>query len=133
MRILISLLLLVLSAPLFAQSSVPDAERELVQRTNEDRARENTSRLESSELLAQAARSHLGQMIREHKLSHQFPGEPTVAERIAATGLRFQASGENVAFFTEPHSAKESAIEANDILMGSKPHRENILKREYNT
>src|SRR5215472_10838463 len=105
MRIIVLLLVFVFYVPLFAQSSAPDAERELVQRTNEDRARETISPLESSELLTQAARSHLGQMIREHKLSHQFPGEPTVAERIAATGLRFQASGENVAFFTEPHDA----------------------------
>jgi len=132
MRSLISLLVLVFSVPWSAQSSLPDAERELVRLTNEDRAREKAAPLESDELLAQAARTHLQQMIGEHTLSHQFPGEPTVAERIAATGLRFQASGENVAFFTAGHNAKENAAVANDILMHSPPHRENILKRDYN-
>ena len=123
MRILISLLFLAFSVPWFPQAGLPDAERELVRLTNQDRTREKVAPLESNELLAQAARTHLRQMIREHKLSHQFPGEPTVAERIAATGLRFQASGENVAFFNDPHNDNENAAQANDILLHSPEHR----------
>jgi hypothetical protein len=131
MRRIALLVIIALCAASLAQSSMPDAERELARLTNQDRAEETIAPLESNEKLAQAAREHLRVMMRERKLSHQFPGEPTVAERIAATKLRFQASGENVAFFTDRHNAKDNAAEANDILMHSPPHRENILRRDY--
>lgn len=121
----------ILVAAATAQSS-PEAERELVRLTNHDRAHEQIAPLDPDELLAQSARVHLKRMMRGHALSHQFPGEPGVAERIAATHLRFQASGENVAFFTDHRNAQRNAEEANNILMHSPPHRENILKPSYN-
>jgi uncharacterized protein YkwD len=122
----------VMTACLAVAQSTPEAERELVRLTNQDRAHEHVAPLAANESLAQAARAHVERMMREHTLSHQFRGEAGVAERIGATRLRFQASGENVAFFTDRRSAKRNAAEANEILMHSPPHRENILKRDYN-
>ena len=122
---------IVLSAISLAQST--DVERELVRLTNEDRTHKHIPSLAENDLLAQAAQAHLKIMMRQHKLSHQFPGEPSVAERITVTHLRFQASGENVAFFTDRQSAKRNAEEANNILMHSPPHRENILKPDFNS
>jgi hypothetical protein len=119
------------SFPLAADSNSA-AESELISLTNQDRTSESVTPLAANDLLAQAARGHLERMMREKTLSHQFPGEPGVAERIAATHLRFQASGENVAFFTDWRNAKRNAAEANNILMHSAPHRQNILKRDYN-
>lgn len=120
-------------APARSDEPIPVAERELVRLTNDDRAHEHIAPLAQNDLLAQAAYKHVREMMRRHKLSHQFPGEPSVAERIAATHLRFQASGENVAFFTERGGEKRNAEEANDLLMHSPPHRENILKPGFNS
>lgn len=132
MKLLLALFAVIsLGAASLAQST--DAERELARLTNEDRTHKHVAPLAENDLLAQAAHKHLKEMMRQHQLSHQFPGEPSVAERIAATHLRFQASGENVAFFTDRQNAKRNAEEANNILMHSPPHRENILKPDYNS
>ena len=122
--------LLLPAAP--ARPAGSSAERELMRLTNQDRAAENVPPLAANDLLAEAARAHLDRMMRERALSHQFPGEPDLSARLAATHLRFQASGENVAFFTDRGNADRNAAEANKILMHSPPHRENILKRDYN-
>src|SRR5205823_14572730 len=114
MRVLVCVLI---ATVLLAQGPQLGAERELVRLTNEDRAHEGVAPLEDNDLLAKAAQAHLERMMREHTLSHQFEGEAGVAPRIAATGLRLQASGENVAFFTDRHGAKRNAAEADSILM----------------
>ena len=59
-------------------------------------------------------------MVAAHQLSHDLPGEPTLPKRLAATGLRFDTDGENVAY--------NSTVEgANSGLMHSPPHRANML------
>ncbi len=63
-------------------------------------------------------------MADERTLGHVLPGEPQVAERVAATGLRFDHSGENVGYNTD-FSGLHSA------WMHSPPHRKNILDPNY--
>lgn len=126
------ILFILIAVAVAAQKTSPDAERDLVRLTNEDRAAENLPALSANGSLAEAARAHLRIMMRERKLAHDFPGEPVLEDRVAATGLRFQSSGENVAYFTDNGSADQNARQANDMLMHSPPHRENILRPLYN-
>lgn len=121
------------AAAAIAQDTSPSAVRELLRLTNAERAQQGFAALENNELLARAAHVHARLMMREHKLSHQFSGEPNLQQRIGATHLRFQSSGENVAFFTDTHDAKKNAEQANDMLMHSPPHRANILGPDYNS
>jgi uncharacterized protein YkwD len=112
----------------FAQDSVSEsaaAEQELFRMINRDRAEVALPELEWNEWLAQAARKHAAEMVRRGQLSHQFPGEPNLRDRIVATTLRFNASGENVA------SAPTTA-EMHDDWMHSPGHRANILEPKYN-
>jgi len=131
MKSKIALLTVVLSAyftavPLArASSATEDAERELVRLMNEERAKKGVKPVEMDERLSEAARTHSENMARLKHLSHQFPGEPKLQERLAKTGVPFDAVAENVA-----HSG--SAADAHEELMLSSGHRANILNPRYN-
>lgn len=119
---------LVLASAIRAQDAGSEsaaAEQDLFRLTNQARAQAGVPQLEWNEWLAQAARKHAAETARRGQLSHQFPGEPGMRDRIAATGLRFNASAENVAF-------GPSAAEIQDDWMHSPPHRANLLDGKYN-
>jgi uncharacterized protein YkwD len=101
------------------------AEQQLFRLTNRDRSAAGLPELEWNEWLAQAALKHAEEMARRGRLSHQFPGEPGLGERIAATALRSNAAAENVAYGSAP-------AEIQDDWMHSPGHRANILERNYN-
>jgi len=111
--------------PQGAGSESAAAEQELFRMTNRDRAEARLPELEWNEWLAQAARQHAVEMARRGRLSHQFPGEPSLRDRIVATGVRFDASGENVAL-------GPTMAEINRDWMLSPGHRANILDPNYN-
>jgi hypothetical protein len=76
--------------------------------------------------LTRAARAHAVEMAERQELSHQFEGEPALAQRLAANcTLHLDQAGENVAYAGSPQQAHES-------LMHSPPHRENLLNPAYN-
>jgi len=100
-------------------------ERELVRRLNEERVRAGLPALASDDRLTEAARVHAKLMADRSQLSHQFPGEPAVRERLAEAKLRFNASGENVAYDSDIANAHQG-------LIVSSPHRANILSPKYN-
>ncbi len=102
-----------------------EAERELVRLTNEERRKQGLAPLAVDDRLVRAAREHSRLMADKHLLSHQFPGEPTVVKRLAAAGIRFDRSGENV-------SLDDTAQGAHVGLMNSPRHRANILSPDYN-
>jgi uncharacterized protein YkwD len=59
-------------------------------------------------------------------MSHQFAGEPSLPQRLAeASSLHLDHAGENVAL-------DMTAEQANEHLMLSPPHRENLLDPGYN-
>jgi len=116
-------------------SSNPDedsaAENELLESANKSRELAGAPPLRIDESLREAARLHTRLMITSNRLEHQFSGELALLERIAqvssVTGaLKIDRAGENVAY-----ANCESA--ANDALMHSPPHRENLLDRGFNT
>jgi hypothetical protein len=65
-------------------------------------------------------------MADSRRLTHQLPGELDLRTRIAATGLRFDAAGENVGYSTRIE-------DIHDNLMRSSGHRENILASKYDS
>ena len=102
------------------------AERELFVMANQARAQAGVSPLQLDEGLTQAAREHASAMAARQQLSHQFSGEPSLALRLAAsTNLHLNQAGENVASAPSVEQAQES-------LMLSPPHRENLLNPVYN-
>src|SRR5689334_17445991 len=100
-------------------------EQRIFELANQARNDAGVEPLQWNEQAAQAARAHAKLMATQHALSHQFPGEPALRDRMGAVGLRFDAAAENVADAV-------SAEEAHDALMHSPPHRENLLNPKYN-
>ncbi len=126
MRVVHCLNVVLLLAAIAAAAHAQNAdEQRLLALLNQERQKAGLPTLQWDSHLAQSAHAH-GQMVAKHRqLSHQFPGEPELGERLAATGLRFNVAGENVA-------VAPTAEQAHEGLMGSPPHRANILSAQYN-
>jgi uncharacterized protein YkwD len=114
-------------------SHLPAVEREIVRLVNQERAQRHLPALAVSEQLSEAARAQAAMIAGRRQLSHRFPGQPILSERIAATGLHFDSAGENASETTETGDALHDAAEANATLMLSPPHRENILNAVFNS
>ena len=113
-------------APARAQSAPNASQQALFDLINAERAKSGMRRLEWDGQLADSALSHARTMVEQGGLSHQLPGEPNLGDRIRATGLRFDAWGENVAM-------AGTLKDIHEALMSSPPHRANILSPKYNT
>jgi uncharacterized protein YkwD len=124
MKIMAKFLLatLLCSSPAMAQQS--SQEQQLVRELNQSRAEAGLPPLKADERLTQAAREHSQKMADTNTLGHVLPGEAGVAQRLAATGLHFNRSGENVGYNTDFNGLHSG-------FMKSPPHRENILNRDY--
>lgn len=123
-------LILSLGALLLAQS--PEAqprgkasEQQLFALINQEREKAGLAKLHWNEQLAKAAREHARLLAVNNSLSHQFAGEPELAERIGGTGARFTLAAENI-------GRADSPEEAHIGLMASSGHRANILSSTYN-
>jgi uncharacterized protein YkwD len=102
------------------------AENELLESANQSRELAGVPPLRMEESLREAARAHARRMIASERLEHQFSGEPSLLERIAqVSALKMDRAGENIAYAT-------CAPGANEVLMRSAPHRENLLDRGFN-
>jgi Cysteine-rich secretory protein family len=102
------------------------AERQLLEMANKARAQAGLSALQVDEGLTEAARAHAAVQASREKLSHQLPGEPPLAHRLAAnSNLHLDRGGENVAFAPSVDQVQRS-------LMTSPPHRENLLNPAFN-
>jgi len=102
-----------------------EAEVQLLDMANAERAHVGLAPLKMDEGLVRAARAHAAQMASQNKLSHQFSGELDLSQRIGATGARISAAAENVAMAGYPEDAHLA-------LMNSPGHRANILNPKYN-
>ena len=102
------------------------AENELWEAVNKSRRLAGAPPLRLEESLREAARAHARHMVENDKLEHRLPGEASLLERIAVVSpLKMDRVGENIA-------NAACALGANDVLMGSAPHRENLLDRRFN-
>ena len=101
-------------------------EQQLLELANQSRHEAGAPPLTLDVALSQAARIHAQAMLEAHQLSHQFDGEPSLAQRLAvATSLQLDQEGENVALDYDAEHGHEH-------LMLSPPHRANLLNPAYN-
>ncbi|MGD0570208.1 MAG: CAP domain-containing protein [Candidatus Sulfotelmatobacter sp.] len=103
-----------------------DAEQVLLDLANQARTQAGAPRLTLDAGLCQAARAHAEAMFAARQLSHQFDGEPSLPQRLAAaTHTQLDQEGENVALDFD-------AEKGHQHLMLSPPHRANLLNPAYN-
>jgi hypothetical protein len=102
------------------------SEQEILRLLNQERTRKGLQPLQMEPQLVTAARWHSERMAEQRTLSHRLRGEPDLNTRLVPSGLHFDLSGENVA-------VNITAAGVHQGLMGSPPHRENILNPRYNT
>ena len=124
-RAIVAIACLVFLIPLPAHAGPSQREQQLFDLVNHERGKAGLNKLEWSDSLAEAALAHSKLLAQNLDLSHQFPGEPTVQERVGATRLRFNAVAENVAEGPDVNTAHSA-------LMKSPGHRANILHQDYN-
>src|ERR1051325_9514478 len=84
-------------AAIMAHAAPSQREQQLFDLVNRERAKAGLEKLEWSDRLAEAALAHSRLLAENQDLSHQFPGEASLQERVGATGLRFNSVAENVA------------------------------------
>lgn len=115
----------------FAQDVVPQVtteqlENRMLDQVNQEREKEGLPKFQWNDKLKQSAMAHAARISSAKMLSHRFPDEPELRERVAAKGLHFDSVAENLAFdmrFEELH----------EDLMQSSGHRANILSSKYNS
>jgi uncharacterized protein YkwD len=102
------------------------SERQLLALANQSRRQAGAPPLALDAGLSRAARIHAQAMLQAQRLSHQFEGEPSLPQRLAATTeLQLEQEGENVALDYD-------AEHGHQHLMLSPPHRANLLNASYN-
>ena len=102
------------------------AERQLLEMANAERAHAGLEPLKMDDGLVRAARAHAAEMALQNQLSHQFSGEPSLPQRLAASSpLHLEREGENVAMAANPDQAHQA-------LMSSPPHRDNLMSPNFN-
>jgi uncharacterized protein YkwD len=103
-----------------------EAEKQLLEKANAERARAGLIPMKMDEGLVRAARVHAAEMAAKGQLSHQFFGEASLIQRLSAnSGLHLERAGENVAVAPTPDDAHRA-------LMSSPPHRDNLLNKNFN-
>jgi hypothetical protein len=127
-RLLVLLVLLTLPGAAVALdlTRVPEWEARMLDQINADRRERGLPRLRANRHLEAAAAEHTRRMARAGQLSHQFPREPKLRDRVAATGMRFDAVAENVGYSTR-------VADLHRNLMRSPSHRENLLSKKYDS
>jgi len=101
------------------------AEKRIFEEVNQERQKAGLPALEWNDLAAEAARRHARMLSQNEELSHQYPGEASLPERLGAAAVRFTRAAENIA-------RAESIEDIHPALMNSPGHRANILSPKYN-
>jgi hypothetical protein len=127
-RLLLLPLLLAIAVGTLAETTVvarlENIEKKMFTLVNQERAERGLPVLKWNDKIARAAEGHLAHMVERKNLSHRFPGEPELSDRLAQAGVRFNASAENVAYATDWEDLHTG-------LMNSAGHRANILSPKY--
>lgn len=126
MKPIVSILFLLLSCETLLAQSPSSNEKKIFDLLNHERESANLPALKWNGQAAVAARAHSRQLAQHGEMSHQFEKEGTVPQRIAATGLRFTDSAENVGVADAPE-------EVHMALMLSPGHKANIMNPRYNS
>jgi hypothetical protein len=103
-----------------AQSQSSVAEQYLFSAANAERVQRGLPSLRWDAALYRAAQGHAQEMAARASISHQYPGEPELADRGRRAGARFSEIAENVA-------EAPTAVRIHDAWMNSPGHRANLL------
>jgi uncharacterized protein YkwD len=109
-----------------AQGNQDSSEQILFRSANRERMARGLRPLAWGASLAEAARQHALLLAQQNALSHQFPGEASLAERAARAGARFNTIAENIA-------EGPNAEGLHQQWMKSPPHRANLLDPQLNS
>ncbi len=104
----------------WAQAPHNVAEQYLFRSANAERQARGLALLRWDETLYRAAWTHAHEMAAQEAISHQFAGEPELAERAQTAGVRFSVVAENVA-------EAPTAVMIHEGWMESEHHRDNLL------
>lgn len=104
---------------------ITKVEKEVLDLTNAERGKEGLPALKPHPLLFQAARDHSKNMAKQQKMEHELDGVKP-HERTKKVGYKSPFIGENIAA-GEAFFPKEVV----KTWMDSKPHRANILTKEF--
>jgi uncharacterized protein YkwD len=115
----------VFSNPQSSPTYDSQAEQRLAELTSQERRKAGVPPLELDPGLTEAARQHAALMASRQELSHQFPGEPPLMQRLSKASSHLNDAGENVAFDSDVDQAHEG-------LMRSPSHRRNRLNPKFN-
>ena len=107
-----------------ALTADPEAERQMVDLVNQERASRGLPVLILDPRLMDIARDHSREMFRLKYFSHESPVSGSPFDRLAAAHVAYTRAGENLAY------AQTLAV-AHRGLMDSEGHRENILRPEF--
>jgi uncharacterized protein YkwD len=102
----------------------PQAERQMFDLVNEERANVGLKALVWDDRLVPIARQHSEEMFKLKYFSHQSPVKGSPFDRLKAGGVTYTRAGENLAY-------AQSVTIAHRGLMQSQGHRENILRPEF--
>src|SRR6266481_6458866 len=76
-------------------TSTTQMEQQILEWTNQERAKVNAPALKWNNRLALAARLHSDEMAGRKELSHQLKGEPPFTQRLSERGAKFSGAAEN--------------------------------------
>jgi uncharacterized protein YkwD len=102
-------------------------EQAIARRVDEIRVAHRLRPLARDAALARVARRHACWMAGRGRLSHEGPAGETLAERVRAAGRSYQTVAENLASSVNAADPVTAAI---DGWMGSRGHRDNILRED---
>jgi len=125
-RLAVALLLTFVAGSGSAQTTGfdPAAEERVFGQLNQSRAEAGLPPLKFDPKLRDAARRHSLLLLQHQAMSHQFPGETPLMERLHSTGLFFTEAAENVGMNTELY-------DINAAFLRSPGHRTNMLSAAY--
>lgn len=102
------------------------SEQYLLAAANQDRVANSLRPVRLDPLLSAAALVHAREMAAHRAISHRFPGEADLADRVANAGVPFSLVTENVA------EASNSAL-VHELWMKSPGHRANLLDAQVDS
>lgn len=108
----------------FKGISLSEAERELLQETNEQRRKKKLEQVVPNQILMNLARSYAKQLAEKNILTHELNGQD-LSKRIKKSRYVFRFVGENLAV------GSYTPTDVVKAWMGSKPHRHNLLNSNF--
>jgi uncharacterized protein YkwD len=108
------------------ETKLSKEEQQVLDLTNEARAKEKLPALKINATLTKVARAHAANMAKQHKMDHVLDGK-TPAQRVDAAGYDYRSVGENLAVADKGATVEQ----VQKGWMESKVHHDNILSPKY--